>query len=400
MSRKSLKCLQFSDLHLDRSFSSGKLKLPFTKAAERRDELKLALEKVVRLAKEEKVEIVLLPGDLWEEDQLASDTVPFVMEMLESIAVPVLIAPGNHDYFHISSHYSNEMVSSILGREWSKNVYIFQQYDWQHIAIPQLDGVTVSGLACGAQDQIHSRHLQNPVHVPQSDINIAVLHGSRDDYIPPGKRITQPFSDRELLAQPFDYTAFGHYHARINITEESGMIRGAYSGSTCSLRLSEPGSHGALIGIVQPGGVKPEDLEFHSIDHRQIYNLSIDISTLTNSRAVERHIEDELKKIGVRPEDMCLIELTGSYQHGRDIRLTDKLSQEYYYIKVDNSSVRQRWMPDDETSGNTTEAAFKDEMKQQIDEAQAKGDLKQVESLINSLNYGLDALHNNEIIPT
>ena len=97
---------------------------------------------------------------------------------------------------------------------------------------------------------------------------------------------------------------------------------------------------------------------------------------------------------------MCLIELTGSYQHGRDIRLTDKLSQEYYYIKVDNSSVRQRWMPDDETSGNTTEAAFKDEMKQQIDEAQAKGDLKQVESLINSLNYGLDALHNNEIIPT
>ncbi len=399
MSRNSLKFLQFSDLHLDRSFSSGRLKLPFEKARERKHELKQALERVVQLSIEQEVELILLPGDLWEEDQLDHDTVPFVMEQLESIQVPVVIAPGNHDYYSISSHYANEMGKSRFSREWSDNVYIFREYDWQHITVPELDGVSISGLACGPQDKIHNRLLQHPIQVPPADLNILVLHGSRDDHVPPGKKITQPFSDRELLAQPFDYIALGHYHTHANITDDSGLIRGAYSGATCSLRLSESGGHGVLLGTVRAGGVKPEDLKFHEIDHRQIHKLTIDVSRQTNSRAVEQLIHVEIENNEIKPEDICYIELTGSYMHGRNIQLFDKLSHDHYHLEIDISKIRPRWNPDDEGSTNSAEIAFKKEMKQLIDAAEANGDLKQGESYINSLNYGLDALHNINIAP-
>ncbi len=398
MTRTSIKFLQISDLHLDRSFSGGRLKLPYEKAQQRQSELREALQRAVELAKEQNVEVILIVGDLWEEELLAPDTVPFVIDVLSSANVPVVIAPGNHDYYSIGSHYGEEFVASRFDK-WPPNIYIFRNYEWKHISIPELSGVIFSGLACGPKGVIHERLLKDPLDVPEADIRICLLHGSRDTNIPPGKDITLPFNDAELLAQPFDYVALGHYHSSSVITDSNGNIRAAYSGSTCALSVSDSGEHGVYIGIVQSGGVKQTDFKFQKIDKRSIHELSVDISSLAHTQAVEQRIIKRLSEANVQTEDIAIVRLEGTYPHGNHIPISDKIREACFHLEVDMSAVRPEWNLDDSGDSNTTEASFRKQLKVLIEKATTEGNNKQISLYTNALFYGLDALHNRPITP-
>lgn len=402
MSEPSLKFLHFADLHLDRQMTGGKLSLPYDKVERRSRELRDALTRIVELAQTEKVKLIIISGDLWEEDVLSPDSVPFVFDTLEGAGLPVVIAPGNHDYHCPTSHYSNEITHARFGRKWPENVHVFRDDDFTHYTPPGLDGVVITGLAYGSPREISSRRLKEQIDPPEAEIRLCVIHGSRDDHLPSGKMRTLPFSDKEVLSQPFDYTALGHYHSRSTITDEHGQVRAAYPGSTCALTIDDNEPKGVLIGTVKPGGVVPSDLVFHEIDQRRIHRLKVDVSGLQHVQRVENRIEEVLKTSDVRPDDMALVKLDGTYPQGSRITIGDDFSANAcFHLRVDTSAVLPEWKIEDDESLNpvTTEALFRVQMRMLIEEAKERDDQAEVDRIQNALFYGLDALHGRPITP-
>jgi len=399
---KTLKFLHLADLHLDRPLNGGRLKLPYEKAQKRAREAREALVQTVDLAHREEVGIILIAGDLWEEDSLAPDSVQFVMETLGRAGMPVVIAPGNHDYYSPSSHYSDEIVNARYGRRWPENVHIFRDYDFSHFLPPGLDGLQVVGLAYRSNQAVSVRKLSESMILPDAELRICLVHGSRDDNLPPGKLRTLPFSDAELLGQPFDYVALGHYHSRSAITDAKGKIRAAYPGSTIATAADETGPHGVLIGELNSGGIAPEALTFHPLDPRQIYRLTLDVTGLKHTMAVESMIMKRLIEAQTGNDDMALVELTGRFPLGSRIPFSeDFVRQARWHLKIDASKVQPEWEIEGETPSEprTTEEFFRARLNQQIQEALGRGDDAEAIRLQNALYYGLDALHGAAINP-
>ena len=108
-----LKILHAADFHLDSPFSG----LTADQAAQRRRELRQLPARLARLVREEGADLVLLPGDLFDGERVYPETVDALARALGDMAVPVFIAPGNHDYLSPQSPYARDI--------WPGNVHIF-----------------------------------------------------------------------------------------------------------------------------------------------------------------------------------------------------------------------------------------------------------------------------------
>lgn len=402
MDTRSLKVLQLSDLHLDRSMVGGRLKLPFDKAERRQRELREALVRAVDTARSRNVDLVLIAGDLWEEGNMAPDTAIFVADTLGKAEIPVVISPGNHDYYSPVSHYSDDIMSARFDRRWPENVHIFRDYDFSHYTPPITLDVCITGLAYRSNQSISLRRLSEKIEPPEAAIRLAVIHGSRDNHLPSGKMSTLPFTDQELLSQPFDYVALGHYHSRALISDEHGKVRGGYSGSLCALSVNETGARGCLVFEIEPGGVEERRIEFVEMDDRRIHRIQIDVTGLQHVQAIENKISDTNQKEGVRPQDMALVELGGTYITGSRIAFDSEFVQNScFHMHIDSSGVKPEWSLDDDESLNprTTEALFRTRLKKMIDDATERGDQAEVTRLQNAFHYGMSALHGDPVTP-
>ena len=130
-----LKILHSADWHLDSPF------LGFT--GQQRDFLKAQQKKIpgkiTELCLREDCDMMLLAGDLFDGEP-SRETIEIVKKELARCGVPVLIAPGNHDFCESGSIW--------LAETWPENVFVFTG---------DLESVTIPGLQCriyGAAFQI------------------------------------------------------------------------------------------------------------------------------------------------------------------------------------------------------------------------------------------------------
>ena len=88
-----LKILHSADWHLDSPFAGfTEQQRQFLKEAQRKIPGKIA-----ELCRKEDCDLVLLAGDLFD-GEARKETVDLLKRELENCGVPVLIAPGNHDF--------------------------------------------------------------------------------------------------------------------------------------------------------------------------------------------------------------------------------------------------------------------------------------------------------------
>jgi len=120
-----VKLLHAADLHLDSAFSA----LPPEKAAQRRAEQRLVLERLTVLS--EGCAAVLLAGDLFDSARVYRDTLEALRAALAACRCPVFIAPGNHDALLPGSPY--------LENGWPENVHIFRTAEPERVSLPELD---------------------------------------------------------------------------------------------------------------------------------------------------------------------------------------------------------------------------------------------------------------------
>ena len=188
-----LKILHAADLHLDSPFDG----LSDSRAVKRRQEQRELLKRLSELAVAEQVQLVLLPGDLFDSDSAFTETAEELVKALGSIPVPVIISPGNHDHYSDSSPYAK--------LEFPKNVHIFRKNELECVIIPHLS-LRVWGAAFTSNVSVG---LLDGFRVEKSEgvTDILCIHGELA-----AESRYAPFTEAQLAASGMDYAAFGHIH--------------------------------------------------------------------------------------------------------------------------------------------------------------------------------------------
>jgi hypothetical protein len=393
--------VQISDLHLGGGVSVA-LGLDAAKAGALRAAPLEALAAACSAARSESAEAVLIPGDLFDAESADADTINNAVGLLNDIApLPVFIAPGNHDFFSRDGYYSREFLAARRRTVWGPHVHIFDEPRLRAVTLMEHPGVSITGSCFTGNVPATERALGRPMRVDPSRLNVLLLHGSREGHARgAGARETCPFSDAELLAQPFDYTALGHYHAHAEVRDASGIVRAAYAGAPQGRGLDETGEKGALLVTVsREEGSRSVEARFLPLARHRILAFDLDVTGLGHAAALASAAEALCRDAGVRADtDLLCFALHGRWPRGATPEFTPEFARRFFHLAVDASSV----VPDYDVEGYrrsadpTMDAVFARHLCERIE---AEEDPARRRLLRNALYYGLDALLEGRVTP-
>lgn len=264
--------LHVSDVHLDASFAGTGLG---GDAARRyREALRETFVRILKLARERKVQAVTIGGDLFEQERFSADTVAFLAEQFRKLnPVKVFIAPGNHDPFLVDSPYSY--------LDWPANVTIFGEETFT--SVPLGEGWTLWGFGHRSAD-LRSKPLSK-LQLPAEGKHVLLFHGSDTTAVPEGKRVHAPFEPRQVAQTGAKLLLTGHYH-RGRIVQ-AGKARIVYPGSPEPLGFGEEGDHGAVAVTLDGEDVGLEPLR---TNRHEFVTGELDVSGLDNREAVKEAV--------------------------------------------------------------------------------------------------------------
>lgn len=186
-----LKILHSADWHLGSSCKG------FSEQQRRflKEEQKKLPGKITDLCLLEDCDMMLIAGDLFDGEP-KQELVDLVKKELARSGVPVLIAPGNHDFYETGSIWQRE--------NWPENVFVFTG---------DLESVTIQGLQCRIYGAAF-RSMDCPALLEdfqahgEEKYRIAVLHGD------PLQRNSpyNPITSTQVRESGLHYLALGHVH--------------------------------------------------------------------------------------------------------------------------------------------------------------------------------------------
>lgn len=163
-----------------------------------------SLEALVDLAIANKVDLVVVAGDLFDHNRVSDDLVSFVVGQFKRLPVDVAILPGNHDCLVPDSvYYRDELWRG------ATNIHIFWSPDGEIMNLPHL-GVSLWGKSIDS----YASGVEPLSGIPKPEKNghwhIAVAHGyyvdSKPLYLP-----SLPILNEEIVTSGWDYIALGHW---------------------------------------------------------------------------------------------------------------------------------------------------------------------------------------------
>lgn len=266
----NVKLAFFSDLHLDATFRGlGEA------GALRRTNLRKTLRNIITKAHEEGADALLSGGDLYEHERSGPDTRSFLVQEFGDCEMPVLLAPGNHDWFGARTIYSEA--------DWPDNVHVFERN--QLTAYRKLTGVTIWGAAHNASTGT-AGFFQQGFHVPdRGSVHLCLIHGAESSAIPyetdregNPKSGHAPFTDNEIEASGLAHAFVGHYHS----AKDHDLY--TYAGSPDPLSFGEKNQAGLVVATVGSGG--NVERERYEVWETQVHDLDLDITGAKNSTDV------------------------------------------------------------------------------------------------------------------
>ena len=264
-----MRFLHVADVHLDSPCSSRSE----TVRQQLRDASRLAFRRLVDLSLSERVDAVLIAGDLFDDERLSFQTERFLLEQLhrlESEGIPVVYATGNHDP-------GREGLRSIE-LPWPSNVTVARDRTPVRVAIEgsgrESGDRAVQGMvtAAGHESAAEAGDLSTIFPRPEGRLaEIAVLHTQVVDS--PGSAAHQSYAPSQLdglRTSGHDYWALGHVHKRSVLCEHPGIH---YPGSLQGRTHGERGAKGCLLVDLHLG--TPPDVEFKKLAPIQWEDLEV-----------------------------------------------------------------------------------------------------------------------------
>ncbi len=232
-----MRFLHAADIHLD-SPLRGLEKYEGAPVEVLRGATRKAFAALVRLAIEQRVDFVILAGDLYDGDWPDYNTGLFFiqrMRELEKAGIPVYLIRGNHD--------AESRITATL--TLPANVHSFST---ERPETKTIDSLRVALHGQGFARQAEPRNLAAtyPSAVP-NHFNIGLLHTSLDGR--EGHASYAPCQLADLVARDYDYWALGHVHQRESVNQ-ANRPRVEFPGNVQGRHARETGAKGCLLVTV------------------------------------------------------------------------------------------------------------------------------------------------------
>lgn len=221
-----IKILHSADWHLDAPISGHSPE----QADFLRRELKKIPQQIVRLAKAESCDLMLLAGDLFDSTSASAETLRNVQNALAEVKIPVFITPGNHDYLCPGSPYEAD--------GWPENVHIFKNTKIEEISVPELSckiyGAGYTSMDCPAL-------LKGFQAAGEEAWHLGIFHGDVENAGSPYFPITR----EQIRTSALSYLASGHIHKGSSL--RAGETLCAWPGCPMGRGYDELGTKGVIL---------------------------------------------------------------------------------------------------------------------------------------------------------
>lgn len=373
-----IKLFHTADIHLGAKFLNIG-----DKGKEQRDQIKASFQKLILQAITEKVDIVLIAGDLFDSNQQPQSNIDLVIEqfgLLAATNIPVCLIPGTHDCFD-----SNSIYRKVDFQKKCSNLTLFLNEGWNYREFSTL-GLTVYG-----KPNLSNRSLKSPLEELKrftgSQYHVAMAHGSLSI---PGKSAEGDyiFTSDQIQQSQMQYIALGHWHEPYKCWDKE--VTAWYSGAPEIIAMDQkhPGSV-LMVTISDSGEVKVEP---KPIGIRYCDEIQIDLSGMEDLLELKNKIKAEanpnlIRKVilkGLRDEEM----------RPSTAELEKELSGLFFHLRVDDQShPRINELSEETYQDRLIIARFLKLMKERIETSQ--GEEREVAE--EALQCGLALLQGKEV---
>lgn len=354
-----VKIIHSGDFHFDSPYigfsdEAGKI---------RNGEQLAVFRKIIEYTKNENADILLLAGDIFENEYVSYKTVEFLKSCFAEIPdTYVFISPGNHDCIS-----GNEIYSNI---DLGENVVVFS---------PEIDFVEISALNSRVYgyglftrtDQVNLQ--ENMPSLDKNFINIFLVHAA----LPPYTDIS-PITKEEISESGFDFIASGHVHVFEGVKKYGetyavfpGMPEGRY------FKVTECGEKGFLKILIDKNKF---ETEFIKSNIRTLEKCEINVSDCVLNSDIVAKLEGFDKK---NLYNFILTGETSDNVYFDTSSLEKLLNESFFHVKITDNTKKS-----EKTSLSPVEQMFYDAIKKS-----GKGD----EIIERAFKIGLSAIRGEEI---
>ena len=287
-----MKIMHLADFHLDSAFSGFSKEV----ADKKRADLRTAFENAMQVAKENNVKLILIPGDLFDTPFCSSLTRKTVFDAMKNVDCPIVIAPGNHDYYNKNGTYAD--------KDLPENVFVFNSNELGRFDFDEL-GISVVGYAF-TSDRYEEHPLADEVPLSSENVNILCAHTE----IGTAYLRYAPMSFSTIAKHGFVYAALGHVHNPSEPMKIDNTLI-AYSGFAQGRSFDELGDGGAYIVDINLES-KNVTLDRVKLSSMRYIIEKIDITSLDNDEDVAKKIANVINEREYGEETALRIVLTGA----------------------------------------------------------------------------------------
>lgn len=288
------KILHAADIHLDSPMQNLEA-YPDAPVEAFRGATRVALSNLVDLAISQRVDLVVIAGDLYDGDWDDAHTGLFFVSQaarLRAAGIPIVVIRGNHDAALLMTNTlrlpDNPDGSMILMDHQAVDRRVFESI-----------GVAVHGRSFATKAVTDDLSLDYPMPIP-GYFNLGLLHtcltGSD------GHQPYAPTSPEKLQSKGYDYWALGHIHDRRHC-HQSGQTPIVFSGNIQGRHIRETGPKGCLILTID--SANQVQTTFHPLDVTRWALMPFDASQATHTdelfEAFSSWLQDQLDLAGHRP---------------------------------------------------------------------------------------------------
>ena len=361
----SVRMVHAADLHLDSSFEG----LGGEKAALRRAEQRDLVRRLGRVCLEQRADILLLCGDIFDSEFIYAETGETLLGVLSGIDMPVFITPGNHDWFSRRSPYAR--------LAFPDNVHIFKEERLSGVTLEEL-GVTVWG--AGYTSNVCPPLLQG-VRIPKQTgmTDILALHAEVGSAASTYCSVTE----QELARSGFDYAAFGHAHS-FSGARRAGKCVYAWPGCPEGRGFDECGEKGVICWELSPENCRVSFIPLGERRYRKLYVEAGEDALTAAENAVPADAQG----------DICKIIFTGESVDPPDLAyLRQCLSPRFFHLELadETEPAADLWEKSEE---ETLTGVFLRRMRRRLDTARTPEERTLV---LQAVRMGVAALEGREL---
>ncbi len=305
-----MKIIHSSDIHLDSKMEAN---LDKDKAKQRKNEILLSFKNMVQFASEDKVEIIIIAGDLFDKNKISVKAKNIVKDTIKANPnIEFIYLKGNHDE------------QDFTDGETIRNLKTFNKQTWTSY---RYGNIVITGIEFGEKDNYE---IYKSLMLNQNDFNIVVLHGQESNY-EDKKDKTEIINLKELKNKNIDYLALGHIHKyKMESLDNRGIY--CYSGCLEGRGFDECGDKGFVLLDIKDNKI---NTEFIKNSTRNLEEIEVDISGTMTTTEVEAKIDNKIQNI--EKENLIKIILTGKVDINseRDIDyLLKRYNNKFYFLKI------------------------------------------------------------------